>query len=61
MDFVSDLDLECPFCGELTSISIDTAELEYSTIVDCSVCCRAIQIVVRCKRGQAISVNVCGA
>jgi hypothetical protein len=37
----SSVDLACPFCGQMGSISIDEGGGEKQTVVeDCSVCCR---------------------
>jgi hypothetical protein len=50
------IELECPHCGELFNSSADTSEGDYTTIEDCQVCCRPMEVVIECEEGQ---VNSC--
>jgi phage terminase large subunit GpA-like protein len=61
MDLVEDVEVECPHCGEIFAIQVDTEEGSYSTIEDCAVCCRPIQIQVKCRPGEVISVDASAA
>ncbi len=50
---------ECPSCGEAVALTIDTsagAEQEY--VEDCPVCCRPMDVFVRCRPGRVLSVSV---
>lgn len=35
--------VQCPYCGEIIEIDIETLDEEQSFIEDCTVCCRPIQ------------------
>ncbi len=48
--------VDCPFCGEPMSLLIDDMSDNQSYIEDCSVCCRPIQLRIRCKDGELIEV-----
>ncbi len=37
-------DVECPYCGELISLLLDTSAGSQRYIEDCHVCCRPITI-----------------
>ncbi len=51
-------EIECPFCGEVISILVDTSIDEQTYIEDCSVCCRPIEIKTICDEGLVISITV---
>ncbi len=57
MSPVVEVEVACPFCGEVFTISIDTTQGDYSTIEDCSVCCRPIQLTIACEPGEVLSVD----
>ena len=51
----------CPSCGESTPLEIDTMGGRVQTYVeDCSVCCRPMQIRVRCEPGAILEISVEG-
>jgi len=58
MNLVEDVEIECPQCGEPFAIQVDTEEGDYTTIEDCAVCCRPMNITIRCQPGRVISVDV---
>jgi hypothetical protein len=60
MDLIAQAEVVCPHCGEVFSVQIDTSEAEQSLIEDCTVCCRPIQLSVRCRPGEIIDVNCSG-
>ncbi|MCA0893123.1 CPXCG motif-containing cysteine-rich protein [Microbulbifer agarilyticus] len=37
---------QCPYCGEIISLLIDTSAGDQHYIEDCAVCCRPIQVRV---------------
>lgn len=49
------IELECPHCGELFSSSADTSEGDYTTVEDCQVCCRPMEVVIECEEGRVDS------
>ena len=57
MDYVIDIEIECPYCGELFASTADTSQGSYSTIEDCAVCCRPIAVEIACEPGEVISIG----
>ena len=57
MNLVNEYDVECPYCGEIFAISIDTSQGSYAMTEDCSVCCRPISFNIECEPGEVISVT----
>lgn len=54
--------VNCPSCGEPVALDIDTSagdEQEY--VEDCAVCCRPMDVYVRCKPGQLLSISISAA
>ena len=37
-------DVECPYCGEMISLALDTSGGSHRYIEDCHVCCRPITV-----------------
>ncbi len=52
MDLITEADLQCPFCGEIFPVEIDTSQGDYETVQDCEVCCRPMRVVARCSPGR---------
>jgi transcription elongation factor Elf1 len=50
--------VQCPHCGEVFSVTFDTSQGDHSMIEDCTVCCRPIQLEVRCEPGEILDVEV---
>lgn len=51
--------MDCPACGEPAALEIDTtAGEEQSYFEDCSVCCRPMEVFVRCEPGRVLSISV---
>ena len=57
MTFVVETEILCPWCGEIFASSIDTSQGDYATIEDCAVCCRPIELQVRCEPGELHAVE----
>ena len=57
MNISSDMDAQCPYCGEPIVLRVETLDGDYSTIEDCSVCCRPIQFRVTSEDGDIIDVE----
>lgn len=39
-------DLDCPYCGESSRLSVDLTDQSRSFIEDCEVCCQPIQVSI---------------
>jgi hypothetical protein len=50
--------VECPSCGEPASLSVDTSVAEQSYYEDCPVCCRPMEVFVRSRPGEILSISV---
>jgi hypothetical protein len=51
--------LDCPYCGEPVALAVDTtAGHEQSYYEDCAVCCRPMEILVRCRPGEIEEVSI---
>ena len=52
--------IQCPYCGEVISVSVDTSAGSDSYWEDCQVCCRpmVLQITVDEERNAEIAVRV---
>jgi hypothetical protein len=57
MDGVEDVEVECPYCGEVFGILTDTCFPSVEMIEDCSVCCRPIQLSLRFSGGEIVSLD----
>ena len=61
MNFVVEVEIECPYCGESFPTSVDTSQGSASTIEDCTVCCRPIALEFECEAGEVLSVGTARA
>ncbi len=50
-------DIECPFCGQMCEVVIDTTLARQSFTTDCEVCCRPIEVCAKCANGEIVSVE----
>ena len=56
---IEEIIVHCPSCGEPVAMDVDTTggeEQDY--IEDCAVCCRPMEVFVRCRPGRVISISV---
>ena len=58
MELISESDVTCPHCGEVFPLSIDTSQGDQSFIEDCTVCCRPMQLMVRCRPGEILDLQI---
>jgi phage terminase large subunit GpA-like protein len=56
MQLTVETTITCPHCGEVFPLQIDTSESEQSLIEDCTVCCRPINLSVRCQPGAVVDL-----
>lgn len=57
MEYLVEVDVECPACGEYFPVTVDTSQGDYETTDDCAVCCRPMTVMVQCSPGQVDSVQ----
>jgi hypothetical protein len=50
--------VQCPSCGEPAALGVDTTAEEQSYFEDCPVCCRPMEVFVRCRPGEVLSISV---
>jgi cysteine-rich CPXCG protein len=51
--------IECPSCGEPMALDVDTTGgEEQSYFEDCVVCCRPMEVFVRCRPGEILGISV---
>ncbi len=56
---VMEVVVDCPSCGEPFALEVDTtAGAEQSYFEDCPVCCRPMEVFVRCRPGEILSTSV---
>jgi hypothetical protein len=56
---IEEIVVDCPSCGELFALDVDTtAGGEQSYFEDCPVCCRPAEVFVRCSPGEILSISV---
>jgi hypothetical protein len=53
-----EMDVSCPYCGELISVLIDCSVDEQEYIEDCQVCCRPINFKVQSTGDDSPLVTV---
>jgi hypothetical protein len=56
MNVVISQDFSCPWCGEMIETRVDTSQGDHTTVEDCTVCCRPIQLSIECEPGEVINV-----
>jgi hypothetical protein len=57
MTYLVETDVPCPWCGEYYATTIDTSQGDHVAIEDCAVCCRPIELTVRCEPGEVVSLD----
>jgi hypothetical protein len=56
---IEEVIVDCPACGEPCSFNVDTSGgEEQSSFEDCPVCCKPMELFVRCQPGQIESISV---
>lgn len=51
-------DVECPYCGEVISLTLDSSAGSQRYIEDCHVCCRPITVMLDVDAEGDASVHV---
>ena len=47
----------CPFCGQLSEVTVDVSLAHQRFITDCEVCCRPFEVIVDCENGEITSLD----
>ena len=47
MDHVPEIEIGCPYCGEVFATRVDTGPVDGTYVEDCPVCCAPIDLAVR--------------
>jgi hypothetical protein len=56
---IEEVVVDCPACGEPAALDVDTtAGAEQSYFEDCPVCCKPMEVFVRCQPGVVLSLSV---
>jgi len=56
---IEEIIVQCPACGEPIALVVDTTECaEHSYFEDCAVCCRPMEVFVRCRPGEVLGISV---
>ena len=50
--------IDCPYCGEIIELLLDESVDDQCYIEDCAVCCRPMEVFVRCRPGQVLGISV---
>jgi hypothetical protein len=54
------VDIQCPYCGQVFEIVIDTSVARQRFTTDCEVCCRPLEVTAQCKDGEVVTVEALG-
>lgn len=54
-------EIQCPFCGQMFEIEVDTTVASQRFVTDCEICCRPLEVSAECEAGEVVSVQVQGA
>ncbi|MBI5773816.1 MAG: CPXCG motif-containing cysteine-rich protein [Verrucomicrobia bacterium] len=47
----------CPFCGQESTLALDTSIAEQRFVTDCEVCCRPFEVAATCEPGEVLDVQ----
>jgi len=50
--------IQCPFCGQLFELMIDTSVSSQRFTTDCEVCCRPFEVSAECEPGEILCLDV---
>jgi hypothetical protein len=50
----------CPYCGQSFPLSVDTSQPAQHLTVDCEICCRPMEVSIRCEDGEVLDLEVLG-
>lgn len=50
--------VQCPHCGQVFDLMVDTTEGNQEFTTDCEICCRPFDVVVHSEPGEIVSLEV---
>jgi hypothetical protein len=50
-------DVACPYCGQHSTVVVDTFVRFQQFTTDCEVCCRPFRVSVECEPGEILSID----
>jgi hypothetical protein len=57
MNLVEEAEIQCPYCGEVFALYVDTAQGSCQITEDCTVCCRPIHLDIDCEPGEILGIR----
>lgn len=57
MELLEQFDINCPYCGENLTVSVDCSAGSHDFIEDCATCCRPIELHADIDSGQLLALN----
>jgi hypothetical protein len=58
MELIVETEITCPHCGETFPLQIDTSQAEQLLVEDCAICCRPMNLTLRCEPGAILNLSV---
>jgi len=52
--------VQCPYCGAMFDLVVDTSIASQRFTTDCENCCRPFEVLVEAEPGEIISLDVMG-
>ncbi|HEU5069518.1 MAG TPA: CPXCG motif-containing cysteine-rich protein [Verrucomicrobiae bacterium] len=53
--------VQCPYCGQVFDLALDTSAGSQQFTTDCEICCRPFTVRAECEAGEILSVEIDGA
>jgi hypothetical protein len=50
--------VQCPYCGQMMGLIIDTSAGSHRLTTDCEVCCRPFDVIAECVPGEVLNLQV---
>ena len=50
--------IQCPFCGQVFDLTVDTSVPGQRFVTDCEVCCRPFEVHAECEPRRILSLEV---
>lgn len=53
-------EVSCPYCGQISTLVLDTSVPQQRFTTDCEVCCRPFTVFAECEPGEILSLDAQG-
>ena len=57
MNVIEEVEVQCPYCGEIFVVQVETTHGRVSMTEDCAVCCRPVALRIECEPGEVLGVT----